>query len=79
MMLFCLIATVGIFAGTVTVSDTESFTVDMDNYAVVSLSGSRDTSTDRLSNVIQLVDLVNIELTVQHILDIKVFIKDIEI
>ena len=51
MMLFCLIATVGVFAGTVTVSDTESFAVDMDNYAVVTLSGLRDTSTDRLSNV----------------------------
>ena len=51
MMLFCLIATVGVFAGTTIAKDTKAFAVDEDNHAVVTLSGTRDTSTDRLSNV----------------------------
>lgn len=52
LMILCLFVSMNILtAAYVTVQDTDSYAHDQANYAIVTLSGQRDTSTDRLSNV----------------------------
>ena len=52
LMIACLFVSLNILtAAYITVQDTYSYAYNQANYAIVTLSGQSDTSTDRLSNV----------------------------